>query len=257
MADAADAVAEVTPEAAAEATPVVEVPAAETAPAAEATPAEGAASAAELAWIEEFGGAAAVKEAAEFRQSLKTEDGAIDAFVEFGVALGLTPAQLASLFPEEAAAAAAADAEQAEENDKPMTRAEIEQLLNDAVITPLQQQQEQAQVADMRTFITTDLDTREIPEEARNQVLGFADNHLDEGDRFDKTKIAAAIVQGVADYEKWIDAQVEARIAKKAAINEAIPTPVAGGSTGGGEATAEPMTLAEAKARVRAQHGGK
>jgi HEPN domain-containing protein len=262
MADAADAVAEV---AGAE-TPVVEVPASteaaptETTTTTEAAPAE-ASTPAELAWIEEAGGADAVKAAWDFRQSLKTEEGVVDAFVEMGVTLGLTPQQMASLFPEQAAEALAEAEREAEEGSKPMTRREaeeyVQQLIADSVLAPLEAQQTAQATETIRGVVHTELAELKVPEEDRELLLRFADNHIAEEDRFDPAKVKAAIAAGAEDFDKYAKALVERRIAAKVKTNEGIPSPVSGGSTGGGEEQSEPMSLAEAKARVRAQYGGK
>lgn len=256
MADAADAVAEVSTEVA----PVVEAEAAtaEATAEIESTEAVPAAESPDLGWVEDFGGLDKVREAAEFRRTATTtEDGAIDAFVEFGVALGLTPAQLASLFPEEAAAAVAAAEEDASELDRPMTAREVQALIDAKVLQPQAERDEQAKVSEMRTVIGGVLDAKEVPADARQKVLEFADNHVPEADRFDKSKVAAAVEAGIADYDKWLDGIVSDRIAAKVKANEALPSPVSGGTTGGGEAADEPKSLAEAKAQVRARFGGK
>ena len=124
MAEIEDAIGEVTPEAPAAEAPAEEVPA--EAPAAEAPAPE---------IPDEY------REAFEFRNSLKTEEGVTDAFVEFGIALGLTPAQLASLFPEEVAEI---EKEQ-EELDRPLTKAEILALLEEQVLQPMAAQSQEAQ----------------------------------------------------------------------------------------------------------------
>lgn len=209
-------------------------------------------SADELAWVEEFGGAEAVREAVQFRQSLKTEEGAIDAFVEFGIALGLTPEQLSSMFPasvvEETADQIAAAEEEA---NRPLTKAEVEELIAKQVIEPLAAKDEVQQQAAMRVVVLGQLDTMQVPETEREKLLLLADAHLKDEDRNNPAAIKAAIELGAKDYDAWIDAQVAARIGRKVSQAAGVPDPLAGGTTAGGEVPAEPQSLKEAKQRIR------
>lgn len=224
-------------------------------PSVEGAPVEGAPAGATFDWstLGEGVDEDVARSAIETYRSLDTEEGATDFFVKAGLALGLSADTMVALFdaaggetltPEEQAAAD-------EEANRPVTRAEIEQMIREQALAPITAQQEQAKVEVIRGVIAAQQAALEIPAETLDDVLRRADSYLDDESRLDPTKVEAAIIRAEGEFAELVKAEAARYLGRKAATHEPLPTPLAGGGSAGGEEPSEPQSVAEASARVR------
>lgn len=197
-------------------------------------------------------------------QALQTEQGVIDMVVEGLRSLGFGVKDIEKFLredgasPDEAAARAAAPAADATPDDEAIpTMADIKKLLQTEVIAPQREAQERAQVAAAQAAIGSFFDTQGVKDvETMEAVRGLAKRYLPDGD-WDPAHIAVALEKGHADFEKIIETQGQAYLAKKAGDAAKVPTPV-GGHVGGGDGDDRPdytklgsKALDTARQRVR------
>lgn len=191
--------------------------------------------------------------AIETYRSLDTEEGATDFFVRAGMALGLSADTMVALFdaagegeqtPEEEAAAKV-------EADRPLTRAEAEQLIKDMALAPIAAQQQGQQVAVIQGVIQAQQAALSIPDSSLNIVLGMADQYLTDETRLVPAKVEAAIGKAHNEYAELVKVEAQRYLTGKAATAEGLPRPVTGGGSAGGDEPSEPQSVAEASARVR------
>lgn len=204
--------------------------------------------------VTELGGLDAVNEAANLRQQLSTDEGVVAMFIESGKALGLGTKDMEALFDN---AQKVVEEHVEETGDKPLTKAEVMQLVQEAVLTPLQAQQaQQAQVA-ARTSIDTTIrslgmdptkDTEDV-----DLVLRLADKYVDEKDMNPDT-IAAAVRLGFEDFGKLSSERKAKYVADKRETKAKVPSSTSASSNAGaGESLPEPKNVKEAAARARAR----
>lgn len=196
-----------------------------------------------------------VKAAVELQQRLATEDGAIETFLSLGQALGLGFAEMEEVFK-----LAEQNAQQQQPNllegpdDEPLTRAQVKQLLDEMVVQPQAEAQQQAIIAQASQTVVSTLDQLKVSEEERAAVLAMGQQFIEDND-FDPEHIRAAVRKG---NEAWIAAKArdrEAYLREKAAAAEGVPANTGGGGAAGsgGEPLPAPKNVAEASVRARAK----
>lgn len=198
-------------------------------------------------------------------KALQTEAGVIDMVVEGLRSLGFGVKDIERILredgatPAEATAAATAAPAADDDDEALLTKADVKRMLQQDVIIPQQEAQHRAVVSSAQAVIGSFFDSREIKDpQTQESVRALAKQYLQDGD-WDPSHIAAALERGNADFEKVIETQAKAYLARKASDAEKLPTPV-GGNVGGGEAEDKPDyaklgigALEAARKRVRAR----
>jgi hypothetical protein len=203
--------------------------------------------------VADLGGLDSVKEAARIRDQLQTDDGVVAMFIESGRALGLGVEQMETLFGE---AEAAANKDAKELGEKPLTKAEVIALLQEQVLNPLAQRDQESQAVVARQ--TIDSTVRGLGMDPKSDtddidiVLRLADKYLDAND-MNPTHIAAAVEKGFADFGKLSSERHDKYVKDKRETKAKVPSSTAAGSAAGGTDLPEPANVAEARERARAR----
>lgn len=210
--------------------------------------------------------------AAKQYKSLQTEEGIIDAFIATGQSLGFGLKDLNKLFDEEPAPAApAAPAAPVEPVDPEalMSRAEVEAMLADVrretADYALQQEQARFQEKQNITFAAIDQWFGQAgvdDPETRRMIAQFGERHiLPNQDSYDPRVALAALEQGRADYDAFVQKEAQRYLAAKGAQANGQPTSI-GRTPASAPGNEEPpadyaslgqKALATAKERVRAR----
>lgn len=210
--------------------------------------------------VEEWGGETTVAEAVQLRQALATRDGVEELFRQAGRALGFGDPAISALFdpnidpdaePEPTVEDLLSDPERV------LTAGDIQRILSH------EREQAQAQSDQQRTAQTilsaiesSFEDLKIADEDDRIAVLTLADQLVPKHQQGDPAVVSQAIRTAHERFQSKVRAAAEAIVQNRAAVHEALPTPLpAGGGSGGSAIEEEPKTLAEAKERARKQLG--
>lgn len=201
--------------------------------------------------VDTFGGKDKIEKAVKLLDDVGTEEGVTKLWIELGQSLGLGFKELEAVF--DASDAATAEAAQAAaasgpSDDDVMTFADAKRLIQEQVIAPAQQAQEQAMLATARETVADSL--KDIPKTEHAAVLALGQPFLEDGD-FNPDHIRSAVRKGIELLENAKTADREAYLAQKLAERDAIPTTTAGSGAAGASGEAPPVNWEEAKKRGR------
>lgn len=213
--------------------------------------------------VEQWGGVKAVQAAVELDQALGTREGALELVREAGKALfGDDPekaALLQQLLGVQGEQPADPIADLLADPERVLTVEELNQVVEARVnevlkqhITPLEQQREADRVATITATVDSAITEFGVEADDRQEVLARADKYVTEADYGDQAKLKDAIRRGKADWDAFVQKRAEAYLAAKKQSADDHPTPLTSGTAPGGTEPSEPMTLKEAKERVRA-----
>jgi hypothetical protein len=212
--------------------------------------------------VQAWGGESTIERAIRIDKVLDTPEGQDTLIREGLIARGYSAVQIEEfLHPTKPAGQETQQQETIEQlladPDRQLTAGEIKRVL-DAREFASNQAREQQQIADnAQITIRQTLDTSNVPEENRQVILQMADAMLPIPGQIpaDQGVIAAAITRATAEFNRQVEAAAKGYIEGKAQTAGGLPTPLPAGGSGGTEQPSEPMTVAEASARVRAKHG--
>lgn len=205
--------------------------------------------------VEEWGGESSIEEALRLQQALSSKEGVEALFEEAARWLGYSDKLDAIRNPQPEA-----KAEPASDGEDLITKAEArqmaEEMLREQALKPWEEQQRKAQEDTTRRAVNRELEGLKISDPVQARIiLDLADRHITPEAYNDPDAVAAAIQKGYVDYRQAVDAEAKRYLSEKQAKHEAAPEPLKGGTSPGGESDDEPLTLKEAKARVRAKMG--
>ena len=212
------------------------------------------------AWITERGGQDAVERALRIDKALDTPEGQEQLIVSGLQARGFNPQQIEAFLKSNQAPVG----EQPEsiesllaDPDRQLTAGEIKRVLDARDANQQAQQQQQQTVAVAQQVIGSVLTELKVPEINAKTVLSIADSLLPTPGTIpnDPAIIEAAIRKAAAEFDRQVQEAAKAVIEGKATQAEGLPNPLPAAGSGGTEQPTEPMTVAEASARVRAKHG--
>lgn len=226
-------------------------------PPAEGTPAEAPDWGAK---VTEWGGEDAVARALRIDKALDTPEGQEQLIVAGLQARGFNPAQIeAFLKSNEPPPGEAPESIESllSDPDRQLTAGEIKRVLDARDQQAAQATQQQNIIASAQAVtksVFTELSTPEINQQT---ILTIADQFLPQPGVIpaDPQVVEAAIRRGAAEFQRQVEEAAKARIEGKAEQAAGLPSPLPAAGTGGVEQPTEPMTVAEASARVRAKHG--
>lgn len=198
----------------------------------------------------EYGGADAVRQAAELHKSLQTEDGVWDMFFQAGRALGLGVREIEALFNAQQAepdAAGPAD-------DDVMTYGQFKAMMEETVTKPQQVRDQQMAEAMARQSIDSTINALGVQDQGiRDAILQLGDRYL--SDDISPAAVKKAVEQGHADYLKLVAAERAKYVSDKREQGAGVPKAPAGGSTApataDGQFGEEPKDITEAIKRAR------
>lgn len=207
-----------------------------------------------------WGGEQFVTEAVALSEALGTPEGVRALFEEAGKAIGVGSDKLDELLGRGATEAQPQPYADilGDDPDRPLTAAEVVKLMEQVAkdqVTPVQEQlakaSEQARVERVQGYVTQAMDKIGVTDAKQAEmVLKLADNYITEDDLDDPDKVRSAIQSGFSDWKQVVAQAHEKYVSEKREQAEKQPKRVTG-STGGGEATPPPASVAEASRRVR------
>ena len=219
-------------------------------------------------WVERvtaWGGESVVERALRIDKALDTAEGQDTLIRENLIARGYTVQQIEDFMhpkapvPDPNAPHVETVEELLRDPERQLTAGEIKRVLDyrDQVQSA---QQAQVQINNNATATIQRVfndPTAPVPEENRNVILQIADTLLPQPGVIpaDTSVVEQAIKRATAEFNRQVEVAAKGYIEGKAQTAGGLPTPLPAGGSGGTEQPSEPMTVAEASARVRARHG--
>lgn len=194
--------------------------------------------------FEPYGGPEVVEQAVNIYDALRTPEGVQEMFEKAGAYLGYDMEKIMAGTDDVEDLLGADD-----EEDRPLTRREYQALQAERQTEAQRLEAGKTIKATLKDLNITDLDSADA-----RLVLKLAESHLDDGD-YDPERVAAAVRQGHADFEKRIDDAIRARLEAKKSKGDSQPKIPKSGPASGSEYTEPPKDTKEASARVRKRFG--
>lgn len=196
---------------------------------------------------ETLGDRARLEYATRIANALDTDEGKLQLFVEAGQSLGVGYDRLEALFED-----AESKVKEAEKDlERPLTRAELEDILDAEIRQPLARDTEQRTFERNATAINDMLDALGLEDpDMRLSVLALGNKYVSETES-DPRALMNAVQAGYKDYVGMMNGAVQSYVEDKARQAGYAPRPLVGTSPVTGTTRPEPKTMAEAKQRVR------
>lgn len=217
--------------------------------------------------LEQWGGIDAVSDAVAIREALQTEEGVTQLFFESARSLGYGTREIQGFIDGTAPVPKELGGDAPDKDDldpdRVLTAAEVQQMIAEQAVKPLQEQQAQQVAAAQQVAVSGALDALKVEDpDERIAILNLGQKYLKEGDE-DPEALAAAVRRGHADFITMVERQAKAYLATKQGQRDGTPTPVTGGGTTGGGEDTEDLSfekfgnnvLKEAMRRARTRTG--
>lgn len=188
-----------------------------------------------------------VQTALALYEAVQEPEGLVQLIFEAGRALGIEPSKLAAVFSDESPSQA--PAEEDEDDDAPLTKAELQALLKQQ-----KEQEEAARMEQLRTEIGEAIDERfnqwGVDDEADRQVILTLADQVFDGDPLNRRDVMRALEEAHKTFQKRY------AVAKQPREPGSVPKRVRSkGGTGSGPEPEPPSSLEDAFARAREMLG--